>query len=172
MNKATNRAEAGEPEQDDRWLPPSEQTTGTLRNFHPAARRLPTFKATCGRRTKDQLGASEGPRRFLIDSSSSVAPERDTRLSRIKRGENSPLFFFSIVNVILQKKKKEKKNQRSRLCNVFAAQSICAAKGRRSMGRGLQRLACLFRAAWLITGGDAPGRRGHTRLGGFVINTR
>lgn len=170
MNKATNRAEAGDPERDDRWLPPSEQTTGTLRNFHPAARRLPTFKAMCGRRTKDQLGASEGPRRFLIDSSSSVAREGHETFSDKKGGKFTAVLFFNCQCHITKKEKR--KNQRSRLGNVFTAQSICAAKGRRSMGRGLQRLACLFRAAWLITRGDAPGRRGHTRLGGFVINTR
>lgn len=108
VNKATNRAEAGEPERDDRWLPPSEQTTGTLRNFHPAARRLPTFKATCVRRTKDQLGASEGPRRFLIDSGSSVAPERDPRLSRIKRGGKFTAVLFFNCQCHITKKKKSK----------------------------------------------------------------
>lgn len=169
VNEATSRAEAGEPSRDDRWLPPCE-LTGALRNFRPAARRLQTFKATCGRRTKDQLGASEGPQRFLIDSSYCVAlREGHQTLLDKKGGLFTAVLFFLIVNVILQKKKK---NQRSRDGNVFAAQSICAAKGRRGKGRGLKRPACLFRAAWPITRGDAPGRRGHARLGGFVINTR
>lgn len=111
VNKATNRAEAGEPERDDRWLPPSEQTTGTLRNFHPAGRRLPTFKATCVRRTKAQLGASEGPRRFLIDSGSSVVPERDTRLSRIKRGGKFTAVLFFQLSMSYYKKRRRKKSK-------------------------------------------------------------
>lgn len=66
----------------------------------------------------------------------------------------------------------EKKSQRSCLANAFTAQSIYSPKAGGAKGRGLHRPACLLRAARLITRGDAPGRRGHTRLGGFVINTR